>query len=135
MPVEGDPLGDEPEPGMLDELFGVMPVELFVLFGPVAADGEPAEFCMPPPPMPAPFWVEPAWDGLALAAEVPVEEVDGPPALGLILVEPVPIVWANPAVALRASTAPAIIIVFMEASTLHLKYPRARSRRWNFVSG
>ena len=40
---------------------------------------------------------------------------------------PAPIVWAIPAVALSASTAPAIIMVFMEASTFILKHRRAAS--------
>jgi hypothetical protein len=120
---------------MLEELFGLVLVAPFMLLGPLAAEGEPAEFCMPPalmPPMPgsvvpAPAWVEPAWDGLALADEDPMEEGAEPlldDAMPVPL-PPAPIVWAIPAVALSASTAPAIIMVFMEASTFILKHRRA----------
>ena len=69
MPLDVPAFGEvAPEPGMLEELFGLMLVALFMLLGPLAAEGEPAELCMAPafmPPMPgsvmpAPAWVEPA---------------------------------------------------------------------------
>ena len=65
-----------PAPGVV-ELCGPMLVALFMLLGPLAEEGEPAEFGMPaPPPVPMPDGppVEVAWDGLALAAAEP-----GPP--------------------------------------------------------
>ena len=91
-----------------------MPVALFMLLGPLAADGEPAEFCMPVPllvPMFDPRPVVVAWDGLALAPLVPVVEVGEfcPP----MPADPVPMVWAKLAVALNARAAPAIKIIFM----------------------
>jgi hypothetical protein len=118
-------------PGMLDVpgvvmlLPGVVPmpvlmlVGLFMLLGPVAADGEPAELCIPPPrgmaPMPEP--PEVACDGLAFMVVAPGAEVEPPPeppALaepGPELAAPAPMVWAEAAVAASAK-APAINIVF-----------------------
>ena len=130
IPPEVPPLGEvAPAPGMLEELLGLMLVELLALLGPLAAEGEPAELCIPPefmPPMLAPLGVEPACEGLALAAEEPEGEGAEPLLDGLMPVPPapVPIVWAIPAVALSARTAPAIIMVFMEASTSVLKHLR-----------
>ena len=113
MPVELVPA--EPIPGDMEP----MPVALFMLFGPLAAEGEPAEFCMPEPllvPRLEPLPVLVAWEGLALAALAPAVEVGeaGAP----MLLAPVPMVWAMPAVALRAKAAPAIRIVFMLVSTV-----------------
>ena len=105
----------DPVPGDIEP----MPVALFMLLGPLAADGEPAEFCMPVPllgPMLDPRPVVVAWDGLALAALLPAVEVGDP--CPLMLVDPVPMVWAKPAVALSARAAPAIKIVFMQSSTV-----------------
>ena len=124
MPVAPPGLVDI-DPGMVDVPPGLTPLALFMLFGPLAADGEPAEFDMPLPeappypPMADPLPPEVAWDGLALAAEAPVADVGEllldapapvPPA-------PVPMVWARPAVALIAKAAPAIMISFIIAST------------------
>ncbi len=96
-----------------------MPVALFMLFGPLAAEGEPAEFCMPVPllvPMLEARPVVVAWDGLALAALVLAGEVGV--ACAPMPVDPVLMVWARPAVALSARAAPAIRIVFMFFSTV-----------------
>ncbi len=113
-----------PVPGFVDPIPGdmePMPVALFMLFGPLAAEGEPAEFCMPTPlfvPMLEPLPVEVAWDGLALAAPVLAGEVGvlWPP----MPVEPVPMVWAVAEVAPSVKAAAAIKIVFM-LSSVNLK--------------
>ena len=90
-------------PGEVDGLCGPMPVALFMLFGPLAADGEPAEFCMPVPLlrlMPDALPVVVAWDGLAFMPAEPGDMVEPevePPALaepGPELDAPAPMVWA-----------------------------------------
>ena len=93
---------------------GPMPVALFMLFVPLTAEGEPAEFCMPVPllvPMPEALPVVVAWDGLALAALVLAGEVGTawPP----MPVEPVPMVCAIADVAPSVSAVAAIRSVFI----------------------
>ena len=98
-----------------------MPVALFMLFGPLEAEGEPAEFCMPAPlfmPIGELPPVVVAWDGFACMAAEPGEDAD--PELELPAFAepgpdegaPAPMVWAKAGVA-SARTALAIRAVFM----------------------
>ena len=106
----------------VEGLVGPMPVALFMLLGPLLAEGEPAEFCMPVPllaPMLDALPVDVACDGFAFMAEEPglmVEPELELPALaapGPELDAPVPMVWADEAVATSAKAAPAIKIDFI----------------------